>query len=137
MTSSTAFKQFSLENEMQDITQDITKSDPRYKEVIADHIAGDRAALAEHRSYYLELAPRLAGSHARPIFTFKTRVTYRGRHYVIGWYVPIHLDRWPDEDELRLMDEGRLIKFRIAKAPGKGRDVHVGGAIKSGAFKSP
>jgi hypothetical protein len=120
--------------EVEDATDDISSSSPRFKQIVADHIAGDKAALAQHRSYSLEFASYLASGQETPILTFKTRIQHEGSRYIVGWYIPVQLDKYPDGDSLLLEEETRrLIKFRLARAQGKGGcKVKVGDAFKSG-----
>jgi hypothetical protein len=64
--------------DVQDATKGLNSKEPRFKEITADHIAGDKAALDKHRSIYLELASFLATDDEIPILTFKTRIEHKG-----------------------------------------------------------
>jgi len=120
--------------DVQDETKGLKSDDPRFRQITADHIAGDEAALDRHRSAFLELASFLATDEEIPILTFKTRIEHQGTRYIVGWYVPIDLESWPSADRINLKKQvGSLPKFRLAKEHSKGDRymVHIGEAIRS------
>lgn len=120
--------------DVQDETRGLSSDDPRFKEIRADHIVGDRAAVNERRSASLELATFLAIDDEIPILTFKTRIEHKGARYIVGWYIPIDLDSWPTDDRINLKKKvGALPKFRLAIEGSKEERclVRVGEAFKS------
>lgn len=97
-----------------------------------DHLAGDKQTARNGASIQLEFPAAKIRGKLRPILTFKTLITYGGKKYVAGWFVPVEREDLSADDRTLYLrqDTPSQVLFRLSRTtPDDGTEVAVGKAV--------
>ena len=78
------------------VTGDRTKD----QVITQDHQRGDRVAIAAGASAQIESHDTYGMNSARQIITFKKKIEYDGKTFIVGWYVPVDFAGSQRDEEL-------------------------------------
>lgn len=74
--------------------------DKRRALIKADHVSGDKGAANSGESLQVELCDVSAVRTPKTILTYKKRVEYAGRTFIIGWCAPVEVDDEASHEEV-------------------------------------
>lgn len=100
----------------------------------ADHRQGDSIAAATGSSVQLEFSDQFSTKYPQLILTFKTRVEFGDRTFIVGWYLPIEAAGPLSSREVaEVKKRGEQVLFQIsASDPGKESPflINIGKAVR-------
>jgi hypothetical protein len=111
------------------------RDDKRRALIKTDHMRGDENAANAGESLQIELCDVSAVRAPKKILTYKKRIEYAGRIFIVGWCAPIELDDQAAHDEVISVKElGRQPVFELmppSNAEGS-LSVRLGRSIREG-----
>jgi hypothetical protein len=110
--------------------------DERRALIKADHVSGDEGAANNGESLQVELCDVSAVRAPKTILTYKKRIEYAGRTFIIGWCAPVEVDGESSHEEVISVKElGMQPVFALVPPTNEehSMSVRVGASTREGA----
>jgi hypothetical protein len=118
---------------IQGVFEEGDTQDTRLERVRIDHARGDRLSVGGS-SRQIESCDLAGGRAPRAIYTAKKGFDHEGRRFIVGWYLPVDLDKQEREaEDIKLKSVCGLPVFQLtlARDGADALDVAVGESVKT------